>query len=94
MKKVEQYIKDYTKICSNENVCSYYEPWLTPDHARCVAEIAREETIREVCEWIKNHLNDDYISVDEESVRMGFPYSYLETDLFIEDLKGHLERNS
>lgn len=91
MKKVEQYIKDYTKTCSNENVYGSYEPWLTPDHARRVAEIAREETIKEVCEWIKNHLNDDYISVDEESVRMGCPYSYLETDLFIEDLKKNFE---
>jgi hypothetical protein len=86
--------------CSNElisvesnagkEVVSYHE-WLTPDQARRAVEIAREETIKEVCEWTKTHLNDDYISVDEESVRMGCPYSYLETNLFIEDLKKHFK---
>ena len=68
-----------------------YSPWLTPDQARRAVEIAREETIKDVCEWIKNHLNDDYISTDEESVRVGCPYSYLETNLFIEDLKKHFK---
>jgi hypothetical protein len=31
------------------------------------------------------------MSIDEESARMGFPYSYFETNLFVEDLKKHLE---
>jgi hypothetical protein len=60
MEKVEQYIKEHTRNCSNEIIiptqdgCSYtkgYTSWLTPDHARSVAQIAREETIKEVCEW-------------------------------------------
>ena len=97
MKKVEQFIQEYTRNCNNllyrdtiegKNK-SVYHPWLTPDQARKVAEIAREETIKEVCEWIETHLNDDYISVDEESVRMGCAYSYLETNFFVEDLKKH-----
>lgn len=55
MKAVEDYIKKYTRNYSNEilvngdesytNIPSKgeYHPWLTPDHARSVAEIAREE---------------------------------------------------
>ena len=65
MKAVEEYIKNYTRNCCNEfsetkfnGLGEYisrkgFAPWLTPDHARKVAEIAREETIKEVCEWIK-----------------------------------------
>jgi len=52
MEKVEQYIRKNTNQFSNEDGFDYI-PWLTPDHARKVTEIAREETIKEVCEWIK-----------------------------------------
>ena len=47
MSKVEDYIKDCTRNCSNEMIAPRheYQPWLTPDHARAVAEIAREEVI-------------------------------------------------
>ena len=61
-KKVEEYIKQFTRNCSNEHVTTVqraqdlmtvvatepnYEPWLTPDHARSVAKIAREEALEE-----------------------------------------------
>lgn len=63
MKAVEEYIEKYTRNCSNllyrDNVEGFdktvYQPWLTPEHARSVAQIAREETIKEVCEWLDNH---------------------------------------
>ena len=80
MKKVEQYIKDYTRNCSNlvykdtingKEFNTYHE-WLTPDHARRVAEIAREETIKEVCEWLDNH-------------------TMLSEKWYIEDLKKHFK---
>ena len=32
-----------------------FSSWLTPDQARRAVEIAREETIKEVCEWLDNH---------------------------------------
>jgi len=81
MEKVEQYIKEHTRNCSNEIIiptqdgCSYtkgYTSWLTPDDARKIAEIAREETIKEVCEWLDNH-------------------TMLSEKWYIEDLKKHLE---
>ena len=81
MKMVEQYIKDYTKTCSNENVYGSYEPWLTPDHAKAVAQIAREETIKEVFNYIK----DKYEDIGLQYIR-GY-----EADVLIEDLKKHLE---
>lgn len=42
---VEQYIKDYTKRCSNEidGEPKSYHPWLTPDHARSIVEIMRNK---------------------------------------------------
>lgn len=59
MGKIEKYINDYTKKCSNE-LCSVedrygktvisYREWLTPDQALRAAEIAKEETIEKACE--------------------------------------------
>ena len=52
MSKAENYIRKNTNQFSNEDGFDYI-PWLTPDVARKAVEIAREETIKEVCEWIK-----------------------------------------
>ena len=47
MNKVKEYIKKYTRRCSNEIVSSdstpEYSPWLTPYHGECIAQIAIEE---------------------------------------------------
>lgn len=53
----EEYIKAYTKTCSNENVYGSHEPWLTPDHARNVAHIVKEETINKTIDWLYEQLN-------------------------------------
>lgn len=71
--KVEQYIQKYTKNCSNETritigKVSHWEkhPWLTPDQARAVAEIAKEEMIEKSAEWTKLYiLNHDIIDIFE-----------------------------
>lgn len=65
MKNVEQFIQEHTRSDSNE-LCSIesrigkefvsYREWLTTDDARKVAVIAREETIEEVCEWLKKNV--------------------------------------
>ena len=62
----EQFIKDYTRTCSNEliavedihgkKVISYRE-WLTPEQALRAVEIARKETIDKAWEYINNQLN-------------------------------------
>ena len=60
MSKAEKFIQNYTSKCSNETTKygSYdhtYHEWLTPDQARRAVEIAREETIAEVVEWLKKN---------------------------------------
>ena len=55
--KVEKYIQEHTNKCSNEDGFSYV-PWLTPDDARAVAAIAREEVIERACEWLKNNVTE------------------------------------
>ena len=80
VEKVEQYIQEYTMNCSNLNK-TVYQPWLTPDQARAVAKIAREETIKEVCEWLEDNL-PTYISYCERGTGEG-------SAEFIEDLKKH-----
>ena len=63
MSKAEKFIEDCTRNCSNytgvinkKTYESYYVPWLTPDQARKAVEIAREEMIDKVCEFLDNDL--------------------------------------
>ena len=81
-KAVEDYIKKYTNQFSNEDGFDYI-PWLTPDHARRVAQIAMEETIKQVCEWLYNH--NDYICGSTNGI------ARYDMDKLIKDLKKHLE---
>jgi hypothetical protein len=62
MSRAEKFIQDCTRNCSNElisvesragkEVISYND-WLTPDQARKAVEIAREEMIEKVCEYLE-----------------------------------------
>ena len=52
MSTAEIYISDYTRTCSNELGGGVYHEWLTPDDAKCAVEIAREEVLLNVAEWI------------------------------------------
>ena len=69
MSKAEQFIRDYTRNCSNEidqlgadiAAFSEYHPWLTPDQARRAVEIAREELIDKAIRWIEEINNHHYI---------------------------------
>ena len=54
MTKSEEYIKNYTRNCSNELGGGVYHEWLTPDNARSAVEIAREEVLLNVAEWIED----------------------------------------
>lgn len=79
--KVEKYIRDYTRNCSNE-LCSVedrygktiisYREWLTPDQALRAAEIAKEETIEKACKWLNDwaylYVNDYTGSLDEKAL--------------------------
>ena len=61
MSKAEDYIREHTSHCSN----SYWDkndgesnfPWLSPDQARRAVEIAREEIIESVVEFLSKEEN-------------------------------------
>ena len=65
MSKAEEYIENYTNRCSNEvgsalyreihHLEPEYTPWLTPDHARRVAQIAKEEVIEKAVKWLNKN---------------------------------------
>lgn len=88
MKRVEQYIKDYTRNCSNEiigwdkNMFPIYQDWLTPDQARKAVEIAREEIIKDILHKLS-------VFLDNKDDRDYYTVGYIKRHL--EDLKKHLE---
>jgi len=61
MTKAEQYIKNYTRRCSNELVSEGFHEWLTPDNALRVAEISKQETIDKACEFIQKTLGSHFM---------------------------------
>ena len=86
MSKAEKFIEDCTRNCSNltqvptlddkGNIVPKAHPWLTPDDARKAAEIAREEVIEKVCEFLDNDLCC-YIKAQDFSIE----HQRLENDL-------------
>lgn len=60
--KAEQYIKDFTRGCSNELEDGEFEYWLTPWQAEAACNLKKEETINKACEWLKANFNmpDDF----------------------------------
>ena len=63
MSRVEDYIRQHTKNCSNiskgyrskgVSIPSYCTPWLTPNSAREVAKIAREEVIEKIITFLRH----------------------------------------
>ena len=89
-KRVEEHIENYTNRCSNEvgsaiyreiyHLEPEYSPWLTPDHARSVAQIAREEVIEKISHWIEEHCYD-YLEFGEAGFGANFDYPKMINDL-------------
>lgn len=90
--KAEQFIRDYTRRCSNElcavedkygkKVISYHE-WLTPEQALSAVQIAREEAIEKACEYIREHRFEVY--TEDNGIAGWIP------DVFIERLRMYME---
>lgn len=89
MTKAEEYIKNYTKNCSNEceliqdKEITWFQPWLTPDHALAAVAIERKELIDKACEFVTNNFKN-YVSVTDGGY-------YFSTTLFCLDLKQAME---
>ena len=58
MSKAEEYIQEHTRNCSqlHYNSACTLRHCITPDQARRAVEIAREEVIEKVCEFLENDL--------------------------------------
>lgn len=91
----DDYISAYTRHCSNElvavqdisgkRVVSYHE-WLTPENARSVALIAKENTVRETALWLAaNALSYFYHDPAKDD------YGFELTDM-VRDMKEALDR--
>ena len=82
--KAEKFINDCTKNCSNEidqlgadiAALSEYHPWITTDQAMIAVEIAKEEVIEKVCDFLENELCC-YINAREFTIE----HQRLENDL-------------
>lgn len=76
--KAEQFIKDCTRICSNElcavedrygkKVISYHE-WLTPSQALTAIQIAKEEWLDKAYDWLwEQNCSDNVIKSFRKAV--------------------------
>lgn len=57
MSKAEEYIRKHINHFSNLDGFDYI-PWLSSDKAGKVAEIAREEMLNDICEWIEENIGE------------------------------------
>lgn len=99
MKKEEKFIVDYTRRCSNEILVngdeSYtnipnkgeYHPWLTPDQALEAVEIAKEELIKKVINFL-NYKLDDVVAIRVSGTII--PHHVAKQEL-IEDFKKYMK---
>ena len=90
MTKVEKYIQDYTRGCSNEMAAikyadgrteTYYHEWLTPENALSVAEMAKEETLNKVCEWLDKNVAKYLVDTSIHGVKVTGIHISLTEDL-------------
>lgn len=85
MEAVERFLEENVRNDSNivigyyPNGIQQYYPWIPLRQARKIGELAREETIKEVCEWIENNVAGYCVINDTYDV-----------DGCIKDLKKHL----
>lgn len=94
MSKAEKFIQEHTRNCSNlmqvptlddkGNIVPEAHPWLTPDQARRAVEIAREEIVEKVTNYLNTKLYD-WVQISHFG-RREYPDTIMKRD-FIYDLK-------
>ena len=60
MSKAEEYIKAYTRGCSNELVYGGYHEWLTPENALAAVELAREQTRNRLLYMLNTSIDNEH----------------------------------
>ena len=85
MSRAEKFIEENTRNCSqlHYNSACTLRHCITPDQARKAVEIAREETIKEACEYIKSHREN--VKTEDNGI-----VGWIGDD-FIEDLKKYMK---
>lgn len=90
MSKAEKFISDCTRNCSNEitgggwnngEFIQIFNPWLTPDQARMAVEIAKEETLNKVCEWLNKNVAKYLVDTSIHGVKVTGIHISLTEDL-------------
>ena len=89
MSKAEKFIEDYTHHdCSNQiingnygTIIPHFTPWLTPDQARKAVEIAKEEMIDKVIEWIERNVAKYLVDTSIHGVKVTGIHISLTEDL-------------
>ena len=61
----EEYIKAYTRGCSNELVYGGYHEWLKPENALAAVELAREEMKESIIKMLDAEKEDTSIGLCE-----------------------------
>lgn len=83
----EEYIKDFTRGCSNELDNGEFEYWLTPWQAEAACNLKKEETIEKVVKWLKSNIcYDENGDGDMEWVVM-----FMDDDEMVDDFKKYME---
>ena len=88
MSKAEKFIKERTMNCSNQiingnygTIIPHFTPWLTPYQARKAVEIAREETLNKVCEWLNKNVAKYLVDTSIHGVKVTGIHISLTEDL-------------
>ncbi len=92
MSKARKFIEDYTRTCSNELIgciggayVPKYQPWITPDQALRAVELAREDAVDDICDWLRKCLPSYIVYCNDSGVLKG-------TEEFINDLKQAIQQ--
>jgi hypothetical protein len=94
-KRVEEYIKDYTRGFSNELVYGGYHEWLTPENAIRAAEIAEEDCRKQIRTYSRKDIQN-ILSIAED-VRKDWldhtPWDGTENWVFFDEVLKRFQKN-
>ena len=83
----EEYIKDFTRGCSNELENGEFEYWLTPWQAEAACNLKKEETIEKAWKWIKSNICYD----ENGDCNMEWVVMFMDDDEMVENFKKFME---
>jgi hypothetical protein len=91
MTAAEQYIKDFTRHCSNALTPSGYHEWLTPDNALRACEITKQETVEKICAFLEKYAANFVALPDEGQQPIGDTNAIYGTKSLLHYLRQEME---